>query len=155
MTSPTSSPAARRAPHPTIAAELVPERRGMVTFLSSVRREGDWILPRLLRVVSFMGNAELDLSRALLASGTSQIEVKCVLGSITIIVPPDLRLECEVDAVLGSAEVVRGAPSATTPDAPAVRVTGTSFLGSVEVKIVDPDAPGWFGKLRKRLAKET
>jgi Cell wall-active antibiotics response 4TMS YvqF len=144
-----------RAPHPTVGAELVPERRGMVTFLSSVRREGDWIVPRLLRVVSFMGNAELDLTRALLASGTSQIEVKCVLGSITIIVPPDLRLECEVDAVLGSAEVVRGAPSATTPDAPTVRVTGTSFLGSVEVKIVDPDAPGWFGKLRKRLAKET
>ena len=25
----------------------------------------------------------------------------------------------------------------------------------VEVKIVDPDAPGLFGKLRKRLAKET
>jgi len=152
MTSPTSlPPAVTRSQHPTLAPDLVPERRGAVAFLSHTRRDADWILPRLFRVVAFWGNAEIDLTQALLAPGTSVIEIRCVMASVEIIVPPDLRVESEVDAVMGSAEVHRDIASTTSPDAPTVRIAGSAFMGSIEIKIVDPNAPSWLDKIRRRI----
>jgi hypothetical protein len=152
MISPTSFPAAvSRAQHPTLAPHLVPERRGAVSFLSHLRRDGDWILPRLFRVFAFWGNAEIDLTQALLASGTSEIEVRCIMASVQIFVPPDVRVESEVEAVMGSAEVQRQTASTTSPDAPCVRITGTAFMGSIEIKVIDPNAPGLFEKIRRKV----
>lgn len=152
MTSPTSfPPAVQRSAHPTIETHLVPERRGAVAILSSMRRDADWILPRLFRVFAFWGNAEIDLTQALLAPGTSEIEIRCIMASVEIIVPPDVRVESEVDAMLGSAEVQRQVASTTSPDAPTVRITGSAFLGSVEIKVVDPNAPGLMERIRRKL----
>jgi cell wall-active antibiotic response 4TMS protein YvqF len=154
MTTPTSFPPAigtRR--HPTIAAEQVPERRGALAILSHLRRDADWILPRHFRIFTFWGNAEIDLTHALVGEGTSVIEVKCIMGNVEIHVPPDLRVENEVEAVLASADIRREAPTTAAPGAPTVRVTGSAFLGNVEVKVVDPDAPGLIEKIRRRLTK--
>jgi hypothetical protein len=152
MTSPTSfPPAVQRNAHPTLEAHLVPERRGAVAVLSHMRRDADWILPRLFRVFAFWGNAEIDLTRALLAAGTSEIEIRCIMGSVEIIVPPDVRVESEVDAVLGSAEVQRQIASTTSADAPTVRITGSAFMGSIEIKVVDPNAPGLMERIRRKL----
>lgn len=156
MTSPNAPfPAPLSAIHPTIAPEQVPDHRGAVSVLSSTKREGEWILPRRFRVLSFMGSVELDLVRALLAPGTSEIEVFCICGSVEITVPPDIRVELEVDPVLGSAEMVRKAPSTMAPEAPLVRITGSVYMGAVEVKVIDPNAPGFLKKLKKRLAKRS
>ena len=152
MTSPTSfPPAVPRNVHPTLAPHLVPERRGAVAVLSHMRRDADWILPRLFRVFAFWGNAEIDLTNALVSSGTSEIEIRCIMASVEILVPPDLRVESEVDAVMGSAEVQRQIASTTAPDAPVVRITGSAFMGSIEIKVVDSDAPGLVEKIRRRI----
>jgi hypothetical protein len=66
-------------------------------------------------------------------------------------VPPDLRVESEVDAVLGSAEVRREIASTTSPDAPTVRITGTTLLGSIEIKVVDPNRPSLGERIRQRI----
>ena len=34
--------------------------------------------------------------------------------------------------------------------APTIHVTGTAFIGSVEVKVVNPNAPSWIKMLRTR-----
>ena len=152
MTSPTSfPPAVARTAHQTIAPHLVPERRGAVAVLSSMRRDADWVLPRLFRVFAFWGNAELDLTKALLAPGTSEIEIRCIMSSVQIIAPPDLRVECEVDAVLGSAEIQRQISTPAPADAPVVRIIGTALLGSIEVKVIDPNAPTFMEKLRRKI----
>lgn len=154
MSSPTSFPPAIPARrHPTIANQHVPERRGALAVLSHLRRDADWILPRLFRIFTFWGNAEIDLTNALVGEGVSVIEVKCIMGNVEIRVPPDLRVENDVEAVLASADIRRDAPTTATPDAPTVRVTGSTFLGSVEIKIVDPNAPGVLEKLRRRLTR--
>ena len=127
-------------PHPTVAPHLVPERRGTVAFWSHSGRDGDWVLPRLFRAVAVMGNVELDLRRALVGPGTSFIEVVAIMGNVEIIVPPGLRVEFEVEGVMGYAGVARKAPSTMSPDAPLVRISGTAFWAAVEVKIVDPGA---------------
>ena len=120
-------------------------------MLSHTRRDADWVLPRLFRIFAFWGNAEIDLTNALLSSGTSQIEIKCIMGNVEIIVPPDVRVDCEIDAVLGSAEVRREIASTTSLEAPLVRITGTSFMGSIEVKVIDPDAPSFAERLRRKI----
>jgi hypothetical protein len=147
-----------RSPHPApsappirptvVDAAEVPERRGTMAFLSNVTREGDWTLPRNLRVLAVMGNVELDLTRARLSAGTSEIEIASVMGSITVLIPPDVRVDCEGEPVLGSFEMKRDAQSTTAPDAPLVRIRGKAFFGSVEIRVVDPNALGWLDKLR-------
>lgn len=152
MNSPTSfPPAAIRPAHPTLEAHLVPERRGAVAILSNCRRDADWTLPRLFRVFTFWGNTELDLTNVLLGPGTSVIDIRCIMGNVEINVPPDLRVESEVDAVLGSAEVRREIASTTSPDAPTVRIIGSAFLGSIEIKVVDPNKLSFGERIRRRF----
>ena len=49
-----------------------------MAILSHMRRDADWILPRLFRIFAFWGNAELDLTHVLLGPGTSTIEIKVI-----------------------------------------------------------------------------
>jgi hypothetical protein len=135
-----------------VSPTLIAEHEGTVAFLSHVRRDGAWMLPRSFRAVAFLGNVELDLTSVCIGAGVSDVEVRSVLGSITILAPPDLRIECRGDPLAGSFEVVREAESTASLDAPVVRITGMAILGTVEVKIVDPNAPKWYEKLAARLA---
>lgn len=121
----------------------------MVSFISHSARAGDWILPRRFRAIAFMGEVDLDLTYARIGPGTSHIEVKSIMGSVTVIVPPDIRVECEGDSIIASFDIDR-AEVAPPPDAPLVVITGTAILGSVHVKVVDPNAPGWYEKVRAR-----
>jgi hypothetical protein len=135
-----------------IAEELVPDRRGAVAFLSSTNRDGDWILPRSFRVVSFMGNVELDLTNVRLGSGESHIEIRCIFANVEITVPPGIRIEVEGEPFIGTFEVARSASSTTDPEAPLLRVTGTSHFGAVTVMVVDPNAPSWIDRIRAKLS---
>ncbi|MEP7064737.1 MAG: LiaF domain-containing protein [Gemmatimonadota bacterium] len=144
------------APQPLTASqllapqEMVPAARGVTAFLSAQTRSGDWILPRLFRAVSFWGAVEIDLTSARFGAGTSRIEVVAIMGSIEVFVPPDVRVQCDGDAIVGSFEVRGQKWSMPGPDAPTVHITGTAYLGSVEVKIVNPNAPTWIQTLKHR-----
>lgn len=127
--------------HPfVIPAEFVPERRGAVVFLSSSNRNGDWILPRTFRVVCCMGNIELDLMSAKLAPGESQIEIRCVFGNVEITVPPEIRVDAEGHAFMGTFEQTRSAPASQWPGAPLLRIIGSVFMGAVTIKVAAPDS---------------
>jgi hypothetical protein len=136
-----------------IPAELVPERAGTVAFFGSQERQGDWLLPRLFRAVSVFGNVVIDLTRARVGPGTSRIEVRAFMANLEILVPPDLRIECDVDAVLGNFETNTKAQQMLSSDAPLISIGGTAFMANVEVRVVDPNAPGWLDKLTARLTK--
>jgi predicted membrane protein len=137
---------------PAVDPAPVPERSGAVAFLSSVNRKGDWVLPRNFRVAALLGSVELDLTRARIGPGVSHIEIRSIMGSVEIVVPHHVRIECEGDPIVGSFEVQWKAQSAAAPEDPVVRITGTAIMGSVEVKVVDPNAPGLLEKLRARLS---
>ncbi len=143
-----TSPDVSSAPHALVLLEsLVPERRGVIACASHVRRDGDWILPRLFRAVAVAGNVEIDLTRVHVGAGTSLIEVKAIMGAVTIVVPPWLRVQCDGNSIVGGFEITRKAESTTAPDAPLIRVTGTAFMGAVDVRVVDPNARGWLDRL--------
>jgi Cell wall-active antibiotics response 4TMS YvqF len=133
-----------------VPAEMVPPVRGATAFLSAQVRSGDWILPRLFRGVSVFGDLKLDLTRARFGAGASHIELMVIMGNVTILVPPDVRVDCDGDAIIGAFETEGEKWSTAGIDAPTIRVSGTAFMGSVEIKIVNPNAPSWIKMLRTR-----
>jgi len=146
----TGAPYEDLAPHAPriVPASVVPERSGIAACFSKSVREGDWLLPRGFRAVALMGSVRLDLTRSVVAEGVSEIEILCVMGSVEIIVPHQLRVECDGDPTVGSFEITHDSGSVPAADAPLLRIRGRAFMGSVDVKVVDPNAPGWFQRLR-------
>lgn len=134
-----------------VPSELVPERAGTVSFFGSQTRTGDWLLPRLFRAVSILGNVEIDLTRARVGAGTSHIEVLTVFGNVEITVPPGFRVECDGSGIFSNFEVNTKGQALLPPDAPTIHVGGSAYFANVEVKVVDPDAPGWMERLTSRL----
>jgi hypothetical protein len=134
-----------------IPSEMVPPTAGVVGFLGSQSRGGDWLLPRLFRAVCALGNVKIDLTRARVGAGTSVIDARSFLGNIEILVPPHLRVECRGSGVLGNFEHSGSSVAVPPADAPLIIIDGTAFFGNVEVKVVDPDAPGFVGRLMAKI----
>lgn len=123
-----------------VAAAAATPMRGIVAIFSESRKQGRWVVPRHVRVLSIFGNAKVDLREAILQYRETVIEAQAVLAEIQIIVPPDVIVECDGDALLGSFTIDegrrRGARSQPpSPDAPVVRVIGSAHLASVTVRI--------------------
>jgi hypothetical protein len=145
-------PASRPPVGPILVAhESVPERSGASAIMSAIAHGGDWVLPRSFRVVTFMGQVDLDLTRVRIAPGASEIDCRAIMGQVTIIVPHNLRVECLGDAFMGEFSVKWKAQSAALPDAPLVRVRGKAFMGAVYVKVVDPNSDGWLTKFKRKM----
>ena len=99
----------------------------------NIERSGAWVVPRKLDVRIRMGNAELDLRDAVLAPGTTTIDIGVVMGNVELIVPESLPVQVDVDTSLGSVENAPVAKPSGDPDQSIVRVTGSVRLGNCEV----------------------
>lgn len=53
------------------------------------------------KITAVFGGSEIDLTKAKLAPGISELEIACVFGGATIIVPDDWNVKIEVVPVLG------------------------------------------------------
>ncbi|HPH67287.1 MAG TPA: LiaF-related protein [Kofleriaceae bacterium] len=106
----------------------------VTTLLSSVAREGRWTVPVKLKVRNILGSAKLDFRDAVFSAATTEIRLGTVLGSVEIIVPPDLEVDLAVSAILGSVESRLDGTHAPPPGAPRLRISGQVILGSVDVK---------------------
>ena len=133
----------------TLPADLIPERSGAVAWWSSIKRGGDWIVPRTFRAFTCMGNIELDLTHARMGSGTTEMELNCFMGAIDVNVPPDIQVICDGDSIAGAFEVKRmGNTTPPAAGAPILRISGSAYFGAINIKIIDPNAPGWAEKLK-------
>ena len=136
-----------------IPSDLVPANAGLVGFLGSQTRRGDWLLPRLFRVVSVLGNVEIDLTRARVGPGKSRIEVRVLFGNVEILVPPEFRIECDGSAILANFATEGKMQSVLSEEAPLISIGGSAFAGNVEVKVVDPNAPDWIDRIAARFKR--
>ena len=114
---------------------------GIVSFLSSTEREGRWALPRHLRALAVLGNVEIDLRDAVIGIGVSVIEAVAVLGNVEILVPPEIAVECDGDAILGNFTLkYQGRVNTAVANRErTIRVTGTAYAASVSVIVKGPD----------------
>jgi hypothetical protein len=139
--------------------ESVPDRRGVLACMAHSIRASTWVLPRLFRAVAIMGEVTLDLTRVQIGAGTSEIEVLVVMGTINIVIPHNLHVECDGDSLMGEFRVRRETDGIPSPDAPTVHIGGSVWMGAVKVKVIDPNVPNWrdrrrAAKMAKQLARD-
>jgi predicted membrane protein len=87
------------------------------------------------KVSAVFGGIELDLTKAKLASGRSELEVACIFGGATIIVPDDWHVTVEVTPILGGFSDSRKlSPGRTVDPAKHLIIKGVVILGGGEIK---------------------
>jgi predicted membrane protein len=87
------------------------------------------------KVTAVFGGIELDLTKAKLAEGRSELEIACVFGGATIIVPDDWFVTIEVTPVLGGFGDSRKLhPGRTVDPSKQLVIRGAVVFGGGEVK---------------------
>ncbi len=87
------------------------------------------------KVSAVFGGIELDLTKAKLASGRSELEIACIFGGATIIVPDDWHVTVEVTPILGGFNDSRKlSPGRTVDPAKHLIIKGAVILGGGEIK---------------------
>jgi Cell wall-active antibiotics response 4TMS YvqF len=129
-----------------------PEHTGVLAMFSENRKEGRWWLPRHLRVLSVCGSAKLDLRDAIVEPGLSLIHAVSVLGNIEIIVPQEIGVECDGDALAGTFELkFEGKVTTAGTSGRVVRVIGSSYSGTVTVIVKGRPTEGVLARLGRSL----
>jgi hypothetical protein len=106
----------------------------LVAFMSGVMRKGPWAVPKTINAIAFMGGIELDLRFAQLTAPVTEIQILAVMGGVSVIVPPGVRVESDGFAIMGGFGNEVGDPS--SPDAPVIRLTGFALMGGVDVRVM-------------------
>ncbi|MDP4223322.1 MAG: DUF5668 domain-containing protein [Bacteroidota bacterium] len=87
------------------------------------------------KITSVFGGIELDLTKAILATGVAELEIACVFGGATIIVPDDWNVKIEVTPVLGGFSDSRKLfPGRTIDSTKQLLIKGAVVFGGGEVK---------------------
>lgn len=149
---------ARRAPlvklerNDALARERPPQRTALALF-GSVERSGGWLVPKQLNLVAAFGSAVIDVREANFSAGVTELRAYATFGSVEIIVPPHLAVECEGTGIFGSFQ--HAASAVADPDRPVLRIVGVAFFGSVEVETRLPGESGRDARRRRRRERKS
>jgi hypothetical protein len=133
-----------------------PHRR-IVAFMSAVKKmRRAWRLAPLTRVVAFMGDVQLDLSKADLPP-QAQMRVYSIMGSVRILAPKDVHVIVRSTALLGDVNALGESVSGVAawgheehePELEAepvearaeVEIEAFTLMGNVHVKLIQPQIP--------------
>jgi predicted membrane protein len=87
------------------------------------------------KITAIFGGIELDLTKAKLAPGRSDLELACIFGGATIVVPDDWYVSIEVTPVLGGFNDSRKlSPGRTIDPSKQLVIKGAVIFGGGEVK---------------------
>jgi predicted membrane protein len=87
------------------------------------------------RVTAIFGGSEIDLTKAKLAAGVSELEIACVFGGTTIIVPDEWNVKIDVVPILGGFGDSRKLnPGRTSDLSRQLVIKGAVVFGGGEVK---------------------
>ncbi len=131
---PAAGAAAAPAPSPTPAPRTGRARR-IVAILSGASRKGGWHADPVIDILAVLGGVDLDFRDAVLPGKEVVLRVITVLGGVTVIVPPEMRVIDDGGiAFLGGRDFAGGSAESAGPDSPVLRVQGTCVLGGIDVK---------------------
>ena len=128
-------------------------RRRIIAFFGSVERRGAWIAPERISVAAVFGSSVIDFREARFAAKSVTLDVRCVFGSLEVIVPPQLAVECDGSSIFGSIES-HGGGAVADPDRPVLRIVGTALFGSIEVQTRLPGESGRDARRRRRRERK-
>lgn len=114
---------------------FLPERGRIVSVMAQTRRKGVWQPPRQLDVWSIMSETYLDLTQAQLGPGVTEIELRALMTSVKIIVPPGVRVVCQPNAIMAEVSDETVDPPPVGSGAPVVRITGPVIMAELKVVV--------------------
>ena len=123
------------------SAALAPIEKKKVfarAVLGNVERRGTFPVANDSHASAVLGNLLLDFRNVALPKGVTRIHVRAVMGNVEILVPADLRVECEGSGILGNFENATRTPADQGPDAPVLQIVGTAVLGNIELHAKPP-----------------
>jgi hypothetical protein len=82
-----------------------------------------------------MSSTILDFREAQFPAGPVDLDLRAVMASVEIIVPPSLAVETRGSAIMGTFDDIDRAPNHPDPVAPLLRIHGLAVMGTVEVKM--------------------
>ena len=104
----------------------------IVGILSEKRRSGPWRVPEHLTIRAVMCDMKVDLRHAAIPSRCT-IEVTAIMSSVSLIVPPGLVVDFNVDPLLGAAGC--DAEDSLLAGRAQVEILGTAFMSEVRVRV--------------------
>jgi len=86
------------------------------------------------KITSIFGGSELDFTNAKLAEGTNILDMACIFGGSTIIVPADWHVRTEVVSILGGFADKRKNVQGNVPSDRQLIIKGVAIFGGGEIK---------------------
>lgn len=148
-----ASKSKRDKDRPWLYNDRVPrESQSFFSVLGSSNRTGRWQPAQTISCASILGSIKLDFREAEFPPNGIRINGACIMGSIEIIVPPEINVDLSGIPLLGSMDNKSGSGD---PDAPSISIKGFAIMGSVEVKrkelkIKTEKKPGTWGRKSRR-----
>jgi Domain of unknown function (DUF1707)/Cell wall-active antibiotics response 4TMS YvqF len=144
-------------------------RRAVAAVFGHDSRNGRWVVPEALPVVTVFGEAELDLREAILQGSRTVIYATVVLGTLHLIVPDGVSVEISGTAVLTRkiSRTIRQPGAPRWPGAqrqPGAQGGNESGVGSAvielrtvgiggTIRVTSPRPPRRLGGLRRGLSR--
>ena len=132
-----------------------PAERRVTSIMGGFQRRGAWTVPAKLRVINVMGGGELDFRDVSLPPGETEVKIATVMGGVTIIVPPDIAVECEGTGIMGAFENLDRATAVVDPEQPRLRIHGWCLMGAVEITTRQKGESGREARKRKRRERRS
>ena len=154
-TAATTAPGGREVVlRPTLPPDQVPGDSVIVGIMGGGSRKGAWIPARTNWAVGVMGGCDLDFREAQLGPGVTEIRAFALMGGVSVVVPPDVRVECSGIGIMGGFDHKTTVTSTTDPGAPVIKVTGLAIMGGVEVTVRHTGETARDARLRLRAEKK-
>ncbi len=118
---------------------LEPGEKRFMAFMSEIKKEGAWTPTPTIVANTIMGSVVLDFREAQIPPGGVDIYADVIMGDLKIILPPGLPADVDCSTFMGS---VNDKSKAGVPGAPTIRVTGSTFMGSISVVTKVPRREG-------------
>lgn len=105
----------------------------MLSVLSSNQQRGHWLVPAEMHITNVVGSVELDFSEAIFQHQHVVIKVQNLLGSVKILVSPQVNVVSNMTNVVSSCD--NQATSLGDRQAPKIVIEGYSILGSLDINL--------------------
>ncbi|NTW34411.1 MAG: cell wall-active antibiotics response protein [Bacteroidetes bacterium] len=86
------------------------------------------------KIENVFGGTEIDLRQTTLAEGKNILEIKCVFGGVSLIVPPDWVIHIEISAVMGGFTDKRSITPNSGSSNRELFIKGENVFGGGEIK---------------------
>ena len=105
----------------------------VIAMFGGTGRTGSWAPARTVHALTIMGGMELDFRGARFAPGVTELNVLGIMGGVEIIVPPELRVECDGFGLFGGFDGISQEGATDDPERPTLLIRGLAIMAGVEV----------------------